>query len=1011
MMMNHKELQKYGQEWNNRLKTCQYAGEIYLEEAELLQITELLKNSPNVIIDRETYSTIILIVAVNSAYYYYDEDGFWKHFIELTGIDSTSDIGNMLEKKLRSLGLLKVQRSGPFRYVGSILEQCGISKRYTESFAKIIRDMKDKLGWNRLLRISKPDLINRLNDFYCAAFLKNFLLDPEGLKFTLQVCHLIKMYEDGVMSQIEIRSLSGFRPGFWDEVISYFNASKTGKNNFDSIFRYKPRIFLDIYKKNVGISFPSSEYHRGMDNNEGFTYPVTIFNDYKYFRPSYKGSVSGLSGQSVNWDILGLELNGLPIVFERESRYLIDSQQALTQGEYYILIPDSYDIPDNILIRSLGHINISMNRPYSINLIKINYGDHLKHIKILGENSGSEVIITWRKGEENILPFHSYLTDVFLGKIPELSISDFTPIKNNVIGLFYELSDGTVGRMRSKSDIDVFYKLVNNNAPLRGRIWITTLSRSRSFFGEYKEITFCLLPNLVLPELKKAYGMTEEIIFEVYDPSRKCSIKINNCAPIGKKDKQVWKLEKQRESIDGEIITENFQVGFSIPVLRFGITDMAGSAIKYIQFGTKNIPENNFNLKGHSEIEFVLQIGSKPITNGVFQNQSYKLQTSDLVRNDFNYAAINRLYLVVSGEIVDTGTNLVNLEKLKHDILFDDEKLASPKDNIVLVNNVIRSLLMNPTVPINFSMQPSVFPEFDEWMHTIFACASILDKNTITVNGNYVNWIDKLIDKQMIGFFKSIESEEIVHELLEYAVSKSEIVSVRRWKEKIDRFKIADTIETRFKQLQDWSLEVQEGKFTIFTSDLAKARGGLIVSQSWSSYLKNRDIDAFRRIGEFTHGNATMIALKHILHATVLMRQARFVNACKVLESDWSDYTFTPLKELITRYLLGLPIDKGTIHNDSVLLQLINFLPLRPDDKALYTNLSHAEKGKEAIVNLLSNDWLNNWLIFNRCLSDRKKESGDIALRLLFYKDNIPKSPEKENMLGTIQMYIRSTET
>ena len=137
-------LYKYGKEWQQRLIKCNYAGEIFLDSERLISLADKYAHDSRIITDDGVNKSVIVVFAVNCAYHFYDDSGFWEHFcriMHLVNNPTTQEhYGTLVESKLRELKLLKNERSGPFRFVGAILEQCGVSKKYISQFASVLNE-------------------------------------------------------------------------------------------------------------------------------------------------------------------------------------------------------------------------------------------------------------------------------------------------------------------------------------------------------------------------------------------------------------------------------------------------------------------------------------------------------------------------------------------------------------------------------------------------------------------------------------------------------------------------------------------------------------------------------------------------------------------------------------------------------------------------------------------------------------------------------------------------------
>jgi hypothetical protein len=257
-------LNQLNQKWENQLETCNYVGEICLHEDDLSNLSDMFKESKNFFIKPIHYRSAILVAAVNCAYYYYDDKGFWHHFTKLTGYENTLEIGSMIEKTLKELGLIALERSGPFRYVGVILEQCGISKRYFLTYAGILRHLKSTLG-NDFGNITNESLKKIIEQIHCQKYLKNFLIDPSGIQFTAQVCNLLAMFEEGWINEEELLQLKGFMPGFWEFLIKEFSVKIIHNLQDRSIDATYPKPILFNGERLGDIKLPNNDYITGHD--------------------------------------------------------------------------------------------------------------------------------------------------------------------------------------------------------------------------------------------------------------------------------------------------------------------------------------------------------------------------------------------------------------------------------------------------------------------------------------------------------------------------------------------------------------------------------------------------------------------------------------------------------------------------------------------------------------------------------------------------------------------------
>lgn len=212
-----KGLEAAAHEWEESLANCTFIGELALSEKETLQysseLSKMLKSSSGFI-----YKDLAMaVLAVNCAYYTYDDDGFWKHFckyINCTGINEM-EIGSHIERFFQKFeGDDFIPRTGPYRYVGRILEHCGISRYYLFSFANFIRTLKINQSYRNISNLEYqkykkmvPDNINK--------YLREFLQDESGWGFVISVASAMDHYVNGHISLATLCTLQGFRHDFW----------------------------------------------------------------------------------------------------------------------------------------------------------------------------------------------------------------------------------------------------------------------------------------------------------------------------------------------------------------------------------------------------------------------------------------------------------------------------------------------------------------------------------------------------------------------------------------------------------------------------------------------------------------------------------------------------------------------------------------------------------------------------------------------------------------------------
>lgn len=167
-------------EWNQLLKEYQFVGVFALTKEEVLKYGKLLGKE----ISYGYYSglgAVLVTVATNCAYHEYDDDGFWVHFWGILNIERNNvlerTLGEQIESWLFQKGFISTKREGPFRFVGPILRQSGITKKYLPKFAEFMMDWGKKSTWERLGDIDYEAYKRFIPDEGASKYLLNFLHD------------------------------------------------------------------------------------------------------------------------------------------------------------------------------------------------------------------------------------------------------------------------------------------------------------------------------------------------------------------------------------------------------------------------------------------------------------------------------------------------------------------------------------------------------------------------------------------------------------------------------------------------------------------------------------------------------------------------------------------------------------------------------------------------------------------------------------------------------------------
>ncbi len=87
-----KNVNKLESEWTTKIGDYQYVGELALTKDEYEHYSSIscdkciiIENDSHLLY-RIPYKTVLVVLAVNCAYFEYDNDGFWVHFLSRIGL-------------------------------------------------------------------------------------------------------------------------------------------------------------------------------------------------------------------------------------------------------------------------------------------------------------------------------------------------------------------------------------------------------------------------------------------------------------------------------------------------------------------------------------------------------------------------------------------------------------------------------------------------------------------------------------------------------------------------------------------------------------------------------------------------------------------------------------------------------------------------------------------------------------------------------------------------------------
>lgn len=1000
-MEDAREIYDRAAEWRERLRNSRYAGQIYLDRGSLVRLArQFTRFMPP---GDDLYETALVVLAVNCAYHDYDDAGFWPHFCRLLKIENTNAnqqrIGQLIEKRLDLLGLKRTDRTGPFRYVGAILEQCGVSRRYTAPFAGLIKELKGPRPWEVLIATSWPEFRDRVDMSACPRYLKDFLMDVAGWQFTVQVCRLLMLYQLGCLTPGDLEGLPGYQPAFWTEFAAYFRPQKT----CGVPVALRPRLLFLPEEQCPAILFPGRQYPYGVTHPAiaGFwRFPLTPLKRVEAWSNYYAGWIPGPGGEPAEWAVPGWLPDGLPALFHPRYGYLPRGSRVVP-GEYYLLVPDGQRPPHRV-IWDMGDAWVPGNRNYRAFRVSVGSPVRIRGYEY-DRDTDEDIVLRWSEPERFLVWCTDPRPDIFSGMLPRPLVSDFVAIEEQRAVLCY-VAGSDAGRIRNREQLEQIRGDINRKAPLTGRFLAAMVGRTEGAAGVRRpaELEFCLLPRLDVRFERRLYSFNEEPAVEI-DAGFPGRLHLDGCCRVDP-DGRSWIVTQNEDTVTGTIECRGLDIGVHIAVHRARMYLPDGSPVRYL-LRTELEKRTTLLLKGYPEADARIGLWQQPgggVPVKFDAGGLAQIATEQLLKlMDASGNAIVEIVLTLDGYTVTTGTVVIDPAAVTACIHGGTgcSACVHTAGNLMKILDLCARICrgLPPGQRYNLERVPGFHPELDEWIFSLLACAEIFDGVEISVGGRRFDWTKEIAgeDLRLVlelarGFPANGRGGTVP------LAGKELLPPVERWRRAPALTLMPHTAEWA-PDFSEWADEVGR-HLVVFRNNIARLQGGHALTAAWVHYHRGLFESSLSLLANIEHGPGVVTGLRNFLRALVLMRLTRFEPARDVVESGNPAPFLKPLFTLL-RYILetiaGDRSEPPIPHPD-----LLDVLPLRPEDKAFLDLAVEAGNGNGpsavAADSPASGDWLTLWFLLNSCPDTREK--ARLAGKLLGLFDRIPASPEKAGM-------------
>lgn len=443
------DLKTIGRNWLIQLKDIASeggsVGELSLSEEETLKISRQLKSLVDSVSYFDTEMTAALTVtAVNLAYYFYDGSGgaaFLKYL--LNDYDSEREIiGRKIESLLSDVGIITDVRWGPYRYIGLIIRQAIITKKFMPSFKFYLKRLDNIIGFEKFGQMSlgtylqAVEYIEKKQHFQGGIF-REILQKEEGFHLLRSVGALLDQVRSGETTFEELKESPGFRTGFWNDL----NDILTEPGVFIPRKRYRLPVFVyNSEHHRVGIAFDeagASErlYRIEIEDNiklvESSFFPFT---NVEQLKESYTIQTADLEPINLQaWCPISDSETIYQALFRADDGKLVSSlnnpKTRLTPGEYFLITSDLIDEETRSILHldDFEELDIDSDQWYYVWPLNIDFGTSLQE---LGACSKEDRYLGLQWENPTFLPGTDRSIAVFSGGCPRCKISGWERLKN-----------------------------------------------------------------------------------------------------------------------------------------------------------------------------------------------------------------------------------------------------------------------------------------------------------------------------------------------------------------------------------------------------------------------------------------------------------------------------------------------------------------------------------------------------------------------------------------------------
>lgn len=874
-----KDINKLENEWASKITDYAFVGELALTKDEYEHYSSIscdkciIQQSDSSSLYWSPCKTVLVVLAVNCAYFEYDDDGFWVHFLSRIGFADRNDfqktIGSIIEDYLLAKQFLYKKREGPFRYVGAILEQCGVTRRYLPRFAEFLKSGVDKYSWEGLKNIPKFFYEQLLPEEGMSSYLRKFLADTAGREFVKTVARSIVQSRRYSSPLQYLEQLKGFRPSFWRELWELLatdiqKATPTSRINIPL-----PKLVYQPELNRLAILFDDSNVRLGnymLEDKKVFHSPVEMEskND---FKEAYSIQVKGKVSDWRPTELKGWSPGKRPYAFfDAENGELLHTQKYLSETDYYLIISIEFldGLPEKhkeqiekIEKADFGWLSLPFGMFRGI-LIAVEAATDLK---FLGFDVDKKELrhLSWDENAKRLIGAED-LFDVFVGQLPDLVVIQPELFYDNQLILMGDFGDGPksieipADSNRIKLDCTV---------PSKGEIWVEPLGRCREFSegNVNQRLSFCCLPDCKIIWPDRLMELGEEPVIEIQG-NKNISVSFEGeCVAIDS-DYRHWRIPQIQTFVEGTLTTEgNISIRLARMIHRASLQDEHMSFLHSLTL-EEFFDKKNFILTGYPKGQaklFIRECGkNRALADFGRFNETGKLKFNTSALKDTlrrRQFVAGQLCIEHYGKIVLTETRILNTQEIINRLItvddnfgWSDELAQEQKKALKELRKCINQRLDRSSL----SVCDCLPKQLSDWGKEILYCASFFDgtkledlrQDAFLQDDNHAQAFKWL---KMARAISNAEKESInasVDTLLADLKAITWRPPIKRWKnefEKICTNLKADSELTEL--LLEWKNEVVgKNYFVEYKSRIGQMVAGKDLTNAWKRYAR-KDFD------------------------------------------------------------------------------------------------------------------------------------------------------------------------